>query len=67
MRKLINRILIKLGLREPPRMWKCQILIPESYEDETMEKFDTIGWKFYNDTGRMNNKDFVVRGEIVDE
>ena len=61
MRKLWNRILIKLGLREP------LILVPKVLDAEALAKFETIGWKFANHSGRMNNKDFIVRGEIVDE
>ncbi len=56
MRNLINRLLVKLGLREPPsfrELYKGPIHIPEgpSLTDEEMAKFDTIGWKFYNSYG----------------
>ena len=47
MRKLINRILVRLGLREPP----LKILIPKFIVDEAMEKFNTIGWKWYGGYG----------------
>jgi len=48
---MINRILIKLGLRKPE--WKCQILVPQGprLTEEQMKKFDGIGWKFYNSHG----------------
>lgn len=53
MRNLINRLLVRLGLRKPkydPLPW-----------------IGNVGWKWYGGYGRMNNKDFIVRGDIVDE
>ncbi len=72
MRNLINRILVKLGLRKPPPIYAndmVQIYVPEGLglADEEMKQFETIGWKFYGGYGRMNNQDFIVRGEIVEE
>ncbi len=57
MRILIHRILVKLGLR--PEVILYRGALPEEYEH--------IGWKFTSHYGLMNNKDFIVRGEIVDE
>ena len=67
MKRLINRLLVKLGLREPPtfrELYKGPILIPETYPDEQMEKFKKIGWKFTSHYGRLTD-DFIVRGEHV--
>ena len=57
MRKLWNRILIKLGLRKPPRVgWKFY----GGYGLYDMSAFKDIGWKYHHHTYGMN-------GEIVDE
>ncbi len=71
MRNLIDRLLVKLGLRKPPPIYAndmVHIYIPEGLglADEEMAKFDGIGWKFYGGYGRISD-DFIVRGEIVDK
>ena len=68
--KIIDWILVKLGLREPPsfrELYKGPIHIPEgpSMTDEEMAKFDGIGWKWYGGYGRISTG--TVCGEIVDE
>ena len=67
---LINRLLVKLGLRERPPIYAndlIKIYVPEGLglDDEEMAKFDGIGWKFYNSYGVISTG--TVRGEIVDE
>ena len=62
---LINRLLVKLGLREPPtfrELYKGPIHIPEgpSLTDEEMEKFDTIGWKFSSGYGTISTGNVQV-------
>lgn len=67
MRNLINRLLVKLGLRKPIEPANLILRIEDWQDGSLEEKFSDIGWKFYGGYGRMNNQDIIVRGEIVDE
>ena len=69
MRRLINRILVKLGLREPPiPQYKKLWTPPEDWPEDWWEPkdFGTIGWKFYGGYARAPD-DIVVRGEIAED
>ena len=66
MRKLINRILVRLGLRKPIDLSNTVLRLPDGWSEGLEGQFSTIGWKWYGGYGRMNNKDFIVRGEIVE-
>lgn len=57
MKRLINRILIKLGLRPEVILYRGEL--PEGYEK--------IGWTWTSGYGRIYTEDFTVRGEIVDK
>ncbi len=56
MRNLINRILVKLGLREPPPMYDPSYL--EAYKPGALTEEFTKGY------GRVKG-DWIVRAEIV--
>ncbi len=53
MRNLINRILVRLGLREPSPIEPANLILRiEDWQDGSLEeKFSDIGWKFYGGYG----------------
>ncbi len=55
MRNLINRLLVKLGLREP-------LLHPKPWRGAKPGEYENIGWTWTSGYGRIYTDDLVTRG-----
>ena len=53
MKRLINRLLVRLGLRMP------------KYEPPTWS--GNVGWKWYGGYGRCKSNEWIIFGDIADD